>query len=83
MQGVGALRRLDREVGPGDVADQQRVAAQQHPWLGAAAEVGDQEGQMLGAVPGRGHRLQTHRAGDDLVTRRDNVGAAVLVEPGR
>ena len=51
-----ALARLHRQVGPGDVADEQRVAAEQRPGGAAAAGVAQQEGGVLGPVPGRVHR---------------------------
>ena len=45
-----ALLGVDREVGPGDVADEQRVAGQHRPGIGAAAAVAQQEGRVLGPV---------------------------------
>ena len=53
----GALARLHRQVGAGDVADEQRVAAEQRPGSAAAAGVAQQEGGVLGPVPGRVDRL--------------------------
>ena len=58
----GALTRLDREVGPGDVADEQRVAAEQRPGGVVAAGVAQQEGGVLGPVPRRVDRLDRHLA---------------------
>ena len=52
-----ALARLHRQVGPGDVADEQRVAAEQRPGVAATAGVAQQEGGVLGPVPGRVHGL--------------------------
>ena len=47
----------DVQVGPADVADQQRVAAEHEPrLLGAAAPVGDHVGVMGGRVPRRRDR---------------------------
>ena len=45
-----ALLLVDREVGPGDVADEQRVAGQHRPRLGAARGVDQRERRVLGPV---------------------------------
>ena len=55
-------RALDRQVRPGHVADEQRVAGQHGPGIAAAAAVAEEEGGVLGAVAGRVHRLDRHRA---------------------
>jgi hypothetical protein len=44
----GALALLDREVGAGDVADEQRVAAEHRPRLGSARVVDQREGGARG-----------------------------------
>jgi hypothetical protein len=62
-----AVGAVDREVGPGDVVDEQRVAAQQRPRLVRAARVGEQEDGVLGPVPGRVQRTDRHRAERPLV----------------
>ena len=45
-----ALLLLDREVGAGDVADEQAVAGQHRPGLVPAGGVDQREGGVLGAV---------------------------------
>ena len=47
-----ALLALDREVGAGDVADEEAVACQHRPRLVAARAVDEREGGVLGAVAG-------------------------------
>ena len=88
----GALARLDREVGAGDVADEEAVAAQHRPGIVAAAGVAQQEGGVLGAVAGRVDRLdrralaqlQRPAVGEGLV-RVLGLGQLVDVDrgPGR
>ena len=56
-----ALARLDREVGAGDVADEQRVAGQDRDRVAAAAGVAEQERGVLGPVAGRVDRLDRAR----------------------
>ena len=55
VQPARALLLVDREVGPGDVADEERVAGHE-PGLVAPACVGDQVGGVLRPVPGRRER---------------------------
>ena len=50
------LLLVDGEVGPGDVAHEQRVSGHSEPRLIAPAFVGDQIGGVLGPVPGRRER---------------------------
>ena len=87
----GPLARLDREVGPGDVADEQRVAAEQGPGGAVAAGVAEQEGGVLGPVAGGVDRLdrevadlQRPAVGERLV-RVLGLGQLVDVDarPGR
>ena len=52
---------LDREVGPGGVADEERVAGEDEPGLLGAGAVDDGEARVLGPVPGCVDRAQ-----DDL-----------------
>ena len=49
----GALARLDREVGPCGVADEEGVAGQHEPRLVGARTVRDREAAVLGAVARR------------------------------
>ena len=58
----GPFARLDREVGQGDVADEQRVAAEHRPGGAVAAGVAEQEGGVLGPVAGGVDRLDRHLA---------------------
>ena len=53
---------VDREVGPRDVADEQRVARQDRPRLVAAPGVDERERRVLGAVAGRVQRADAHAA---------------------
>jgi hypothetical protein len=53
----GALARLDREVGTGDVADEEAVAGQRCPGVVAAGRVTQEKGGVLGPVAGRVDRL--------------------------
>ena len=55
-----ALVAIDREVGPRDIADEQRVAAEHCPRLVAARAVDERERRVLGTVAGR-----VQRAHDD------------------
>ena len=50
VQALGALGARDREVGPRDVADEQRVARQEDPGLVAALEIRDRDAAVLGPV---------------------------------
>ena len=52
-----ALARLDREVGAGDVADEQRVPGEHGPGIPAAITVAEQERCVLGPVAGSVHPL--------------------------
>ncbi len=57
----GALARVHRQVGAGDVADEQRVAAQHRDRVAAALGVAQQERGVLGSVSGRVDRLDRDR----------------------
>ena len=57
----GAVVRLDREVGPRGVADEERVAGEHEPRLVAARAVDHREGAVLRPVPRR-----MDRADDDV-----------------
>ena len=61
-----ALLALDRQVRPRDVADEQRVAGQDRPRLGAARGVGQHERRVLGPVPGRVQRAHAQGAEREL-----------------
>ena len=52
---VSALLLLDRKIGPRDVADEQRVAAQHGPRLDTPRLVDQGKRRVLGPVPGRVH----------------------------
>ena len=53
----GAFARLDRQVGAGDVADEEGVAGEERPGRAAAARVAEQEAGVLGPVAGGVDRL--------------------------
>ena len=57
----GALGLLDREVGARDVADEQAVAAQHGPRIGAAGGVDQEVGGVLGTVTGGMRRAHQQR----------------------
>ena len=57
-----ALLLVDGQVGPRDVADEQRVAGEHRPRLAAAGRVDQREGGVLGPVAGRVHRAHAHGA---------------------
>ena len=86
-----ALETLRAQVGPGDVADEQRVAAEQCPGGVAAAGIAQQEGGVLGPVAGGVHgldrevaQLQHPAVGEGLVRE---LGPSQLMDvdrrPGR
>ena len=75
----GALARLDREVGAGDVADEQRVAAQHRDRVAAALGVAQQEGGVLGPVAGGVDRLDRHALAE---RQRPAVGDRVVLVLG-
>ena len=60
----GALARGDREIGPGCIADEQRVARQHDALV-------DHEGAVLGPVPRRVQHADRHRADrEDIAVRQ-------------
>ena len=63
---AGALGLLHREVGPGDVADEQRVAAEHGPRRVSPLGVGQGEGGVLGAMAGRVQGAHAQRAEREL-----------------
>ena len=63
---LGALLRADREIGPGRIADEERVAGQHEPRLVGPRAVDDGEAGVLGAVSGRVDRAQHDGAERDL-----------------
>ena len=95
VQAARAFLLVDREVGPGDVADEERVARDHEPGLVAPARVCDEVGGVLRAMPGRRERGHRDVADRDLVAvaerlvrevdagRRRHVdrGAGCLREP--
>lgn len=44
-------RIIAAEVGPPDITHEQRIAGQNHPWLGGPRSIGDDEGNTLCRVP--------------------------------
>jgi hypothetical protein len=63
---LGALRRLDREIGPRRVADEERVAREDEPRLVAAGAVEHREAAVLGPVTGRVDRAEDNVSQLDL-----------------
>ena len=63
----GALQGPDREIGPGGVADEERVAGEHEPGLVAARVVDDREAAVLGPVAGRVDDAERDGADLDLV----------------
>ena len=64
---LGALARLDGEIGARSVADEERVACEDDPGIGPARSVTHSKTAMLRPVPGRVDAAQEHRADLDLV----------------
>ena len=64
VEPLGALGCAHREVGPGGVADEERVARQDEPRVVAARAVDDGQAAVLGPVAGRVDHAQ--RDGADL-----------------
>jgi hypothetical protein len=63
---LGALLRADREIGPGGIADEERVAGQDEPRLVGPRAVDDGDARVLGAVSGRVDCAQHDVAERDL-----------------
>ena len=61
-----ALLLVDRQVGPRNVAHEQRVSAQHGPRLGAARGVHEREGRVLGTMPRRVERPDDELAESEL-----------------
>ena len=64
---LGSCPRLDREIGSRGVADEQRVAGEDDPWLRATCEVEDREAAVLRTVPRCVDAAQDDVAERDLV----------------
>ncbi len=86
-QPLGAGHRLDREVGPRRVADEERVAGEHEPRLRAARAVDHGERAVLGPVARRvdraEHDVAEHdlRSVDERLVRERRAGG--LVHPHR
>ena len=65
-EALRALGRLDCEIRPRGVADQERVAGQDEPGLRRARAVGHREAAVLGAVTRRVDHAERHLADLDL-----------------
>ena len=74
-EALGALARLDREVGPGGVADEERVPGEDEPRLVAARAVDHGEAAVLGPVARRVDAAQDDVA-DARSRRRPRSGRA-------
>ncbi len=66
-EALGALARLHREVGPGGVSDEQRVAGEHEPGLRGPRAVDDCEAAVLRPVAGRVDAPEHDLAERDLV----------------
>jgi hypothetical protein len=76
-QDLRAFSGVQDEVGPGDVADQERIPCEQQPRLFSPGEVADREREMLGSMPRRCDRPHTDVPDGDLVPGVDSVIAIV------
>ena len=65
-EALGSLLRLDREIRPSRVADEQRVAAEHEPRLVAPGAVDDREAAVLRPVPRRVDRPEDDLSDLDL-----------------
>src|SRR3989442_956980 len=65
-EALGSLARLDRQIRPAGVADEERVAGEDEPGLLAAGAVDHREAAVLGAVARCVDRPQDDRADLDL-----------------
>ena len=70
---LGALARLHGEVGPREVADEERVACQDEPRVVGTCAVGDRERAVLRAVSRRVDDGDAHVAHVDGVAVREHV----------
>ncbi len=66
-QALGSLLCCNRKVGPGRVADEQRVAREDEPGLAAARVVDDGEAAVLGSMARRMDDAERDGTDDDLV----------------
>ena len=64
---LGALAGVDRQVGPGGVADEERVAGEHDPRVLAAAPIADGEAAVLRPVSRRVDATQNDVSEDDLL----------------
>jgi hypothetical protein len=84
----GPLLRLDRQIGAGDVADEQRVAAEEGPGLASPGAVAEQERGVLRAMPWGVQGLDRDLAEDQLpaigerLMREVDAGHLVNVDHG-
>ena len=82
-EALGSLLRLDREIRPAGVADEERVAGEDEPRLVAAGAVDHREAAVLGPVTRRVDRAQDDLADLDLrpvverLVREGRLGVAV------
>ena len=66
IQALGAVARLDREVRPRGVTNEERVASEHEPGLVCTGPVDDRECAVLGPMPGRVQRPDDDVAEYDL-----------------
>jgi hypothetical protein len=68
-----ALLRLDREVRPREIRDEEGISREDEPGIVAAARIGDQIGGVLRTVARRRERADLHVADRDRVAVRDGL----------
>ena len=73
VQALGSLAASDREIGPCDVAHEQRVAGQEHPGIVGALEIGDRDAAVLGPVARGVEHLERHLSEHDAIAVLDRV----------
>jgi len=82
MQGFRAESRVHGQIGPGQITDQQRIAAQQQPGVGGAREVTDHKRQVLWTVAGSSQGADAQRPDRDFVSRAEIVWVGIVATRG-
>ncbi len=83
VQRLGALARLDGEVGPADVADEERIAAQERQRRVGARAIAEHEREVLWAVSRRRAGEQLDGADGDRIAARAAGGSRIRHPPPR
>ena len=79
---LGSFQCSDREIGPGGVADEERVAGEHEPGLVAARAIDDREAAVLRPMPRRVDDSQRDGADLDLVAVAHRVVGVVDARVG-